>query len=160
MNDKNSFRMVLGSVVVLVIIAQCYGDCRASDFYQWTNDYGVVSMTDALQRIPTKYRDKATERNFKDIDVQFIGMAVSSSQRHNSSQERVNHTRSILATLDKASPSSSKTCPGPISITKERRDYQERDQKLNSMFFVSRNSCGEIVQVSRQRSLPITNILR
>lgn len=122
----------------------------AGTFYQWTDSDGVVSMTDDVKRIPPAYRDTAAERRFEDIKDRRTPVTVPAADYEAALTASLERQRALNSRTT-VNPNRLRDCTGPVTITHERRDYQERGQSLNSMFFVTRNACGDEIAVTREQ---------
>jgi hypothetical protein len=53
-------------LVVLMFLLGSGSSLWAKDFYQWQDDQGVVHLTDDLQNVPERYRDRVREITLPD----------------------------------------------------------------------------------------------
>jgi len=131
---------------------------KSETFYQWVTEDGVISLTDDARRIPELHRSQALERSFEDIgDKRLTPATTPSAEYQNSLEQRLERLQITLNDTPSVNPNHPQKCKGPVTITKERIDYVERGNHYNSMFFVARNSCGEVTTFTREQPLPVLN---
>ncbi len=144
--------LALGLGGVFLIVGTSDAGEPAGMIYSWTTDGGATAMTDDPKRIPVKYRADAIERSLSDVGktVKLTEMAISADAYAAAlalSVERSARLAERLATQPRV-----EECTGPITVVQERRDYQERGNTYNSLFYVSYDSCGN--EMSNTRSDP------
>lgn len=137
--------------MLMVLAALAFAmEANAGTFWQWTDDDGVVSVTDDVKRIPARYADRAVERQFEQIVDRRTPVTVPATEYEAALTRSLERMREVNARTT-VNPNHLRDCTGPVTITKERRDYEERGQSLNSMFFVTRNACGDVISVTREQ---------
>lgn len=109
---------------------------EAADFYQWTTEDGVVSVTDDARRIPARYRATAIERSFKDISAKHTTLLSTSLPSPNAVPVgNPNHLPDEK--LDLLLPE----CDQAVAVTTERRQVGE----YNRTFYIVTDECGNVV---------------
>jgi hypothetical protein len=113
-------------------------------------------MTDDAKRIPAKYKDIAVKRSFAQVgkDAKVTKMAISGADYAAALEESLERSRKIAARTT-TSPSAPE-CTGTITVAQERRDYVERGNSYNSLFYIVHDSCGN--EVSMTRTNPMSAI--
>jgi hypothetical protein len=131
----------------------------SGSFYQWTLSNGDVNMTDDVKRIPAEYRSIAVKRSFAQVgkDANVTERVVPNADYQASLEKSLERSRKIAART--VTSPRVEGCDGPITVTQERRGYEERGNAYNSLFYVVRDSCGNVKSETRQnpelRVIPI-----
>lgn len=119
-------------------------------FFQWTDANGVVGLTDDAERIPPLYRDRAVERRFEDLeDRRTVGVVP--AVEYEAALVRALERQRDLIDRTMVNPNRLRDCTDPVTVTRERRDHQERGHRLNSLFFVVRDACGDVISETREQ---------
>ena len=163
----NKFRLdpvtwSIGLLFYIFFVAAMFycATANAGTFYQWTDANGVVHFVDATDKVPAKAESEAKEMDFKDLEREFTPLLVPSETRTSQAEDRLSQSKLTLDSPTPTNPNHSQSCTGPLTIEKIRQDYKERGQKLNSMFFVTRDSCGEVVSITREQPFPTLGLQR
>jgi hypothetical protein len=141
--------LALGLGVVFFIAGSSDAAEPSGEFYQWTLPNGDVQMTDDAKRIPAKYKDIAIKRSFAQVskDAKVTEMTISGADYAAALEESLERSRRIAART--ATRPSVPECTGPITVAQERRDYEERGNSYNSLFYIVHDACGNEVSVTR-----------
>lgn len=131
----------------------------AGTFFQWTDKDGVVNMTDDVKMIPAAYKGVAVERRFEDVKDRRTPVTISAADYQAALTASLERQRA-LNDRTMVNPNRLRDCTGPLTITHERRSYEERGNRYNSMFFVTRNACGDVVSVTREQPSLRVNLER
>jgi hypothetical protein len=146
--------LVLGLLAALVLGFLVFGSeasaeevVPAGSFYQWENERGTYSATDALKNVPTNYREQAVLRTFAAVrqatQAQVTPMAEPAVVRI--------PTLRPFAGVDPMplfAPAHTERveCDQPVTV-ESRRVQQGRYNR--TLYFVT-NSCGELISVTPQ----------
>jgi hypothetical protein len=130
----------------------------SGEFYQWTLPNGDVMMTDDAKRIPAMYKDIVVKRSFAQVgkDAKVTEMTIPGVEYHaalEASLERARKTAARTATNPRV-----EGCEGPITVSQERRDYEERGNSYNSLFYIVSDSCGNVVSETRNAPIPLIRV--
>lgn len=139
----------LGFFLGMVLVTYALPSSAEDTFYQWVDENGTVNLTDDTKRIPEKDKDKAKERSFSELSEASAWTTLDEEtfSRLAALEERLSKARA----LNPKPEIKKEDCSGPFTITKERQDYKERGQHFNSMFFIQKNSCGEVISITREQ---------
>lgn len=141
--------LILGALAC--VAARHVSAAEPSDsFYQWTLPNGDISMTDDVKRIPANYRDIAVKRSFAQVgrDANMAERTVPNAEYQASLERKLDRSRKAMART--AINARIEGCDGFITVGQERRNHKERDNTYNSLFYVVRDSCGNVKSVTRQ----------
>lgn len=157
--------LALGLGVVFFIAGSSDAAEPSDAFYQWTLPNGDVMMTDDVKRIPVKYRDIAVERSFAQVgkDAKVTEVTIPAAD----------YAASLEQSLDRARKTAERTvvvaseepCDGPVTVTQERHERTPRatswtgSNTYNSMFYVMRDSCGNVKSVTLTNPVPVLNVI-
>lgn len=149
----------IGLIIVGVFIGAAFAATleaeAGSNFYQWTTSDGQVAAADDSKSVPVMYKSSATLRDwnalFDTSNQTFLSMT---------SEEYRKVLQSRLADLRSRKEASKVVaqCKGVTTVTLERRDYKERGNTYNSLFYVVRDGCGFEKSASRARPLPYLDL--
>lgn len=150
--------LAFGLGVVLCIAGNSDAAEPSGEIYQWTLPNGDVSMTDDAKRIPAKYKSIAVKRSLAQVgkDANFTEVVVPSDQHKQEIEDRLRHLRKAAAR--NATSLRVEGCDGPITVAQERRDYEERGNSYNSLFYIIHDSCGNEVSVTRTNPRPFFGV--
>jgi hypothetical protein len=112
---------------------------EAADFYQWTTEDGVVSVTDDAKHIPARYRATAVERSFEGIAAKRF-TPESTTTGSEALSARLQGLREANA-APVVNPNQLNDCTGPVTVITERRQVGE----YNRTYFVATDECGRVV---------------
>lgn len=134
-------------------------------FYQWVDEDGVASATDDVKRIPKKYRETALRRSFANAgkDVAITEMTVPAAEYQAAVEASLERLRKNAAQTNE-NPNRIEACDGPVTVAQERRDRVSPtsgwtgSNTYNSMFYVVRDSCGNVKSVTLTNPEPIVNL--
>lgn len=135
----------------ILVISKSSDAAEPSDsFYQWTLPNGDVSMTDDANHIPVEFKDVAVKRSFSQVgkDANVTEITIPGSEYQISLERSLERSREIEART--VTSPLVEGCNGPITVEQERRDHKERDNSYNSLFYVVRDSCGNVKSITRQ----------
>lgn len=144
---------IVGTVLAIFGLYAFAMDAHASepsgDFYQWILPNGDVNVTDDVKRIPAMYKSIAVKRSFAQLgkDANMTEMTISGDDYAASLEASLNRSRKLAART--ATRPSVEACDGSITVSQERRDYEERGNSYNSLFYVVRDSCGNVTSETR-----------
>jgi hypothetical protein len=146
--------LALGLGVVFFIAGSSDAAEPSGEFYQWTLPNGDIQMTDDAKRIPAKYKDIAIKRSFAQVgkDAKVTEVKVKADEYSAELQASLERLRR-LNDRTTTSPSAPE-CTGTITVAQERRDYVERGNSYNSLFYIVHDSCGN--EISMTRTNPIS----
>ena len=140
---------VLKTTMFVVIIALLYlmlsavtAKLAEADVYRYTTADGVVSFTDDLKRVPSKYESKVTKLRVVDRDTKVIKLP--------STLERLKRLRAKRLAI---APKLNVRYTGPFSFTTEQkpvRDYLGAPGVRYIWFYVLRDGNGEIIATSTE----------
>jgi hypothetical protein len=141
--------LALGLGMVFFIAGSSDAAEPSGEFYQWTLPNGDVNMTDDVKRIPAMYKPIAVKRSFAQVgkDAKVTEMTISGADYAASLEQSL--TRARKTAERSAVYPTPDTCNGPITVGQERRDYEERGNSYNSLFYVVRDSCGNVKSETR-----------
>jgi len=127
-------------------------------FHQWTLPNGDIMVTDDAARIPVKYQDIAVKRSFVQVDkdAKVTEMVIPSADYAAALEANLTRSRKLAARM--ATVPRAEECDGPITVAQERRDHEERGNSYNSLFYVVRDSCGNVKNVTRSTLHPYIKI--
>lgn len=127
-------------------------------FYQWVDNDGVTSVTDDVKHIPAMYRDRAVARNIAEVgeDAKVTEMVIPGADYAAALEASLERSRKIAARIQ-TSPRV-EGCNGPITVSQERRNYEERGNSYNSMFYVVKDACGNVTSVTRENPIPLIRV--
>ncbi len=145
--------LILGALMVSAMLTPSAkaGEVEGNTYYSWTNDEGTIFFAGDEKSVPLKYEDVATFGSFDELDVKETRVsptvtgttaAATLMSRLRALKHRRSHVARRLSTRI--------TCDGPRTVTHERRDYKERGNKYNSLFYVTSDSCGNELSAIRQ----------
>jgi hypothetical protein len=141
--------LALGLGVVFFIAGSSDAAEPSGDFYQWTLPNGDLAMADDAKHVPEMYKAVAVKRTFAQVgeDAKVTEVTVSGADYQASLEASLERYRRIAARTT-TSPSV-EGCEGPITVAQERHDYEERGNAYNSLFYVVKDSCGNVKSVTR-----------
>ena len=141
--------LALGLGVVFFIAGSSDAAEPSGEFYQWTLPNGDVNMTDDAKRIPAMYKDIAIKRSFAQVgeDANITEMTIPGAEYQAALEASLERSRK-LAARTAVSPRV-EGCDGPVTVGQERHDYVERGNSYNSLFYVVRDTCGNVKSVTR-----------
>ncbi len=156
-NTRNTVLLLIlafGLGVILFFATTVEASETSGEFYQWTLSDSGISVTDDVKRIPAKYQDIAVKRSFTDLAevVKATEIIIPSADRTAALEASLDRGRKLAARL--ATTPRTERCDGPITVAQERRDHTPKatswtgSNSYNSMFYVSRDSCGDEVSVT------------
>jgi len=150
--------LALGLGVVFCIAGNSDAAEPSGEVYQWTLPNGDVSMTDDVKRIPAKYKPIAVKRSLAQVgkDANFTEVVVPSEQYKQEIEDRLRHLRKAAAR--NATILRVEGCVGPVTVAQERRDYEERGNRYNSLFYIVHDACGNEVSVTRTNPRPFFGV--
>jgi hypothetical protein len=139
---------IVGTTLLIVALYLIFAPGAKSDtlpgvFYQWVAEDGTIEHTDDPKRIPVLYRDLAVKRKFATIhESQTTRLDITDEERALQIQTRLTAARQTAARLANVPEVEEKECPGPSTITQERRSRVVNGNQLNTTFYVERDPCG------------------
>ena len=150
--------LALGLGVVFFIAGSSDAAEPSGEFYQWTLPNGDVQMTDDVKRIPAKYKPIAVKRSFAQVgkDAKVTEMTISGDDYAAALEASLDRSRKLAART--ATSPRVEACEGPITVAQERRDYVERGNSYNSLFYIVHDSCGNEVSVTRNNPIPLIRV--
>lgn len=125
-----AFFFLFGTVTVLAQVVQQKTedqDLQKNYFYQWTDEKGVVHITDGLGKVPKKYRDKAVK-----LETSKDESAVEDQQP----QETINSphvTEEEIREQDRKALWQGRMKDAKKKLAELKQRYQELDQKRNEL---------------------------
>ena len=129
--------LVIGFIIGWASVALSEGPVTGS-FYQWTNEEGIVSFTDDVKRIPSRYVDRATHRTWEDVYTSVEKQFTPESTTH----EPYMWAEVVL----EPNPNRERDCTGHITVAQELVQQDGYDREM----FIVRDECGRVVSVTRQ----------
>jgi hypothetical protein len=141
--------LALGLGAVFFIAGSSDAAEPSGEFYQWTLPNGDVQMTDDVKRIPAKYKSIAVKRSFAQVgeDAKVTEMTIPSADYAAALEASLDRSRKLAART--ATSPRVEECEGTITVAQERRDYVERGNSYNSLFYIVSDSCGNVVSETR-----------
>jgi hypothetical protein len=131
------------NLLIAVLFAFFAVSAQAGTIYKWTDENGTFSVTDDIKRVPVKYRAKAVAGEMPAIKDYDRLTTVDTSSRV-ALGARLERLRSEATTT-----TTDALCAGHATVEQIRRTYKERGNTYNGMFYVARNSCGDVTSVTR-----------
>ena len=150
--------LALGLGVVFFIAGSSDAAEPSGEFYQWTLPNGDVMVTDDAKRIPAMYKDIAVKRSFAQVgeDAKITEMTIPGADYAAALEASLARSRKLAART--ATSPRVEGCEGPITVAQERRDYVERGNSYNSLFYVVHDSCGNEVSATRTNPIPLIRV--
>ncbi len=150
--------LALGLGVVFLIAGSSDAAGPSGEFYQWTLPNGDISMTDDVKRIPAMYKSIAVKRSFAQVskDAKFTEMTIPGADYAAALEASLTRSRKLAART--ATKPRVEGCSGPITVAQERRDYEERGNSYNSLFYIVHDSCGNEISVTRSSPRPFFEV--
>ncbi len=130
------------NIVAVVLILMLVTAAQAGEIFRYVDNYGAVSFTDDVKRIPAEYvlvTEKIVLGEFKDFDRLTI-ITVNPTLPVVSMSKLTNRV-----TLDARTGSAIVTnCTGHVSVTSERHQFGD----FNRTIYLVHDECGELVSVT------------
>ncbi len=118
---------------------ECTGTC-ADTFYQYTDDHGVLSLTDDPERIPERYYEPVNRVLVRSWEI------LRATTRPQWTPHSTNHPVSKWDPVSspERNPNRERKCTGHTTITTKR----VQDGEYNREVYVVTNRCGRVVSVT------------
>ncbi len=126
-------------LILLAGDSMAQGETPAGSFYQWTNEEGVVSFTDDVKRIPSRYVDRATLRTWEEVHA--------SVEKRFTPESTTRPPHVWAEAVLEPNPNRERNCTGHITVKQTR----VREGAYNRQMFVVRDECGKVTSVTQQR---------
>lgn len=134
-------------------------------FYQWVDEDGVAAATDDVKRIPSKYREAAQKREFAEVGehAAITEVTIPGADYQASLEASLERQRKVAARTVE-NPNRTEDCDGPVTVKQERHERVPANTSwtgsntYNSMFFVVRDSCGNVKSITLQNPIPVVNL--
>jgi hypothetical protein len=130
------------SLLIAVLFAFFAVSAQAGTVYKWTDENGTFSVTDDIKRVPPKYRAKAVAGEMPAIK-DYARLTTVTTPSRVQLDARLQRLRSEAIVVTPG------VCTGHATVEQIRRTYKERGNTYNGMFYVARNSCGDVTSVTR-----------
>ena len=156
MRTQISIAIMVGFIFLLGIYGAQAEDTVPKTAHTWTTEQGTLSFVDDPKKIPERYKEEAKQVELQSLRdySRFTAMGVSSKQFRETVRQSIARYRNLNRDSQPQRDFQSQ-CTGTLTIDRERRIHTENGQRLNSLFFIVRNSCGEEVSVTREQPLLI-----
>ncbi len=142
-------------LVIAMLVGISFTAQAGGDFYQWETADGQVAAADSPKRVPAKYAPEAELRSWSDVEE---GARETFPTTTDDEYRQVLQARLAKLRASEEATTTIEYCGGPSTVTQERRDYTERGNSYNGLFYVVRDGCGVETFASRSNPLPYIEI--
>jgi len=139
------FAYLAAIVVPLTLFATSHARAEETPqtYHHYVSESGTLSFTNNVDRIPAAYKDAAVVKKF-DPTVPNPRHTPGEVYEFVPARERLKARLDLLqsAASDQSTYRAADPCAGSVTVRQERRDYRERGQQRNSLFYVVVDHCG------------------
>lgn len=124
-----------------------------STYYTWTTVEGILSFTNDEKRVPVRYQESFQTESYAEIPTQLTKLSIPATERIVKIKQTLTRVQELAKVLSEVSVSPP-DCSGIVTITRKRQGHEEQDNYYNSLFYIVRDTCGNIQSKSRQLPIP------